>query len=137
VNDDAWKENAQNGWAALHNIREVLTEIAPPGVAASREEEFTYGPEHVHEAAMLIDAIHALHTRALNAELAAAETVKLLREVASIVHSAGVPSAPDAFNGEESDCTEVLVPHGNVQDARRLDAKLRAYLQATASSSRT
>jgi hypothetical protein len=28
---DAWKENAQNGWAALHNIREVLTALAPPG----------------------------------------------------------------------------------------------------------
>jgi hypothetical protein len=27
---DAWNDNAQNGWAALHNIREVLTQLAPP-----------------------------------------------------------------------------------------------------------
>jgi hypothetical protein len=25
----SWEDNAKNGWAALHNIREVLTQLAP------------------------------------------------------------------------------------------------------------
>jgi hypothetical protein len=132
----SWKENAQNGWAALHNIREVLTALAPPG-SLPDEAEFTYGPEHVHEAAVLIDAIHALHLRAVNAEQAAAELVKLIREVAPLIHSAGVPSAPDAFSDEPEAMTEVLTPDAEVLEARRLDAKVRAYLEATAPSPRT
>jgi hypothetical protein len=128
---DAWKELAQNGWAALHNIREVLTQLAPPG-SLPAEEAFTYGPEHVHEAAVLIDAIHALHARAVNAEQAAAELVKLIREIAPLIHSAGVPSAPDAFSDEPEAMTEVLTPDAEVLEARRLDAKVRAYLEATA-----
>jgi hypothetical protein len=56
----------------------VLTQLAPPG-SLPDEAEFTYGPEHVHEAAVLIDAIHALHDRAVNAEQEAAELRKLLQ----------------------------------------------------------
>ena len=60
--------------------------------------EFTYRPEHVHEAAVLIDAIHALHTRAVNAERQAAELRELLDEAAPLIHSACVFSvrAPQA-----------------------------------------
>jgi hypothetical protein len=123
----SWEENAKNGWAALHNIREVLTELAPPG-SLPDEADFTYGPEHVHEAAVLIDAIHALHVRAVNAEQQAAELRKLLVEAASVVHTAGVPSVPDAFSDEPEAMTEVLTPDAEVQDARRLDAKIRAYI---------
>jgi hypothetical protein len=86
---------------------------------------------------VLIDAIHALHARAVNAELEAAELRKLLEEAAPVIHNAGVPSSPDAFNGDDEDCTEVLVPDAEVLEARRLDTKVRAYLEATAPSPRT
>jgi hypothetical protein len=114
----------------------VLTQLAPSG-SLPDEAEFTYGPEHVHEAAVLIDAIHALHARAVNAEQEAAEFRKLLEQAAPLIHSAGVPSAPDAFSDEPEAMTEVLTPDAEVLEARRLDAKLRAYLKTNAPSPRT
>lgn len=53
-----WRENAQCGWATLANIREVVTLYAPPGSLPS--PEYADGPEHVHEADQIIQAIHAI-----------------------------------------------------------------------------
>jgi len=64
--------NALNGWAALHNIREVLSELAPPG-SLPNPDVVIEGPEQTHEAALLIDAIHALQRRAVDAETQLAE----------------------------------------------------------------
>ena len=69
---DGWRMNALNGWAALHSIREVLTELAPPGSLPNPDVVFE-GPEHLHEAGLLINANHALHRRAVNAETNLAE----------------------------------------------------------------
>jgi hypothetical protein len=65
------KANAQAGWAALHNIREVLTALAPPG--SLPDPNVVIPPDHVSEADQLIVAIHALHERAVSAEEALAE----------------------------------------------------------------
>lgn len=70
ANDGSWKANAQAGWAALHNIREVLSQVAPPG--SLPDPNVIIPPDHVAEADQLITAIHALHERALRAEEALA-----------------------------------------------------------------
>ena len=67
---DTWKANAQAGWAALHNIREVLSHLAPPG--SLPDPDVIIPPDHVAEADQLIAAIHALHERAVRAEEALA-----------------------------------------------------------------
>ncbi len=50
--------------AALHNIREVLTALAPLG--SLPDPNIIIPPDHVAEADQLIAAIHALHERALD-----------------------------------------------------------------------
>jgi hypothetical protein len=66
---DQWRTNAQAGWAALHNIREVLSALAPPG--SLPDPNVIIPPDHVAEADQLIAAIHALHEHAVQAEEAA------------------------------------------------------------------
>jgi hypothetical protein len=78
----------------------------------------------VHEAQVLIDAIHALHARAVNAEVHAGRLQKLLEGRRSSTALA-FRQPPDAFTGAEEDCTEVLTPHGDVQEARQLGAKIQ------------
>ncbi len=68
---DTWKAQAQAGWAALHNIREVLTVLAPPG--SLPDPNVIIPPDYAAEAGQLIAAIHALHERAVGAEEALAE----------------------------------------------------------------
>jgi hypothetical protein len=131
-NPGAWREDALHGWAALHNIREALTRLSPPGsLDTEEEEEFTYGPEHVQEAAL--HAIHALHVRAVNAEQEVAEFRGFLETALPILHSASVPIR----EGPCGDLTEVLVPAEDIQLARELHAKVREYLEAPAPSPRT
>ncbi len=69
---DTWKAQAQAGWAALHNIREVLTALAPSG--SLPDPNVIIPPDHVAEVGQLIAAIHALQERALRAEARLAVT---------------------------------------------------------------
>jgi hypothetical protein len=50
----------------------VLTDLAPLG-SLPNQDLVTDGPEHVREAALLINAMHALHRRAVAAEKKLAE----------------------------------------------------------------
>lgn len=48
----------QNSWAALRLVRETLEDLLPPGSVIAEEQVLAkYGPEHIHEAQALRDAL--------------------------------------------------------------------------------
>ncbi|MGY0573887.1 hypothetical protein ACTGJ9_024715 [Bradyrhizobium sp. RDM12] len=59
-----WRENLQNAWAALRMIRETVETLGPPGILISEEEVLArYGPEPIHEATAIVDALTTLFRR--------------------------------------------------------------------------
>jgi hypothetical protein len=61
MTDEHWRENMQNAWAALRMIRETIETLGPPGALASRDGVLMlYGPEPVHEAQAIVDALTKL-----------------------------------------------------------------------------
>lgn len=54
-------DNLQNAWAALRMIRETVETLGPPGILISEEQVLAqYGPEPIHEATAIVDALTAL-----------------------------------------------------------------------------
>ena len=59
--DDIARENVQNAWAGLRMIRETIETLGPPGALPSEEAVLSlYGPEPVHEAAAIVEALRKL-----------------------------------------------------------------------------
>jgi hypothetical protein len=59
--DAAWPENMQNAWAALRMVREAVETL---GILISEEEVLAqYGPEPIHEATAIVDALTTLFGR--------------------------------------------------------------------------
>jgi hypothetical protein len=55
---ERWRDNYQNAWAALRMIRETIETLGPPGVLPSGEAVvMLYGPEPIHEAQAISDAL--------------------------------------------------------------------------------
>src|SRR5918995_3445158 len=53
--------NYRNAWAGLHMIREAVEALGPPGVLPSGEAVISlYGPEPIHEAQAIVDALTAI-----------------------------------------------------------------------------
>jgi hypothetical protein len=51
-------ETYRNGWQGLHMIREAVETLGPPGVLPSSEAVLKlYGPEPIHEAQAIVDAL--------------------------------------------------------------------------------
>ncbi|WOH55328.1 hypothetical protein [Bradyrhizobium sp. BWC-3-1] len=62
--DAAWRENMQNAWAALRMVREAVETLGPPGILISEEEVLAQsGPEPIHEATAIVDALTTLFGR--------------------------------------------------------------------------
>jgi hypothetical protein len=60
---DGWRDNVQNGWAALRMIRETVETLGPPGALPSRDTVLIeHGPEAVHEAQAIVEALRRLLT---------------------------------------------------------------------------
>jgi len=54
----------ENSWAALRMIRETVETLGPPGILPSEEAVLAiYGPEPVHEATALVNALRKLLAR--------------------------------------------------------------------------
>jgi hypothetical protein len=52
------RDNYRNAWAGLRMIRDAIGKLGPPGVLASEERVVRlYGPEPVHEAQAIVDAL--------------------------------------------------------------------------------
>ena len=49
-----------NAWEALRMIRETIETLGPPGILPA---EGVYGPEPVHEAEAIVEALRKLLTR--------------------------------------------------------------------------
>ena len=59
--DDALLENYKNAWAGLRLIRETVETLGPPGILPSGEAVISlYGPEPIHEAQAIVDALTAI-----------------------------------------------------------------------------
>ncbi|GAC1341187.1 MAG: hypothetical protein NVSMB26_29330 [Beijerinckiaceae bacterium] len=59
--DSIWRDNYQNGWAALHMVREVIETKGPPGILISKEAVLLkFGPEPVHEGQAVVEALTAI-----------------------------------------------------------------------------
>jgi hypothetical protein len=57
-------ENYRNAWAGLRMIREAVEELGPVGVLPSPEAVIgKYGPEPIHEAQAIVDALRAFLDR--------------------------------------------------------------------------
>src|SRR5918994_6684311 len=55
---DALLANDRNAWAGLRMIREAVETLGPPGVLPSGEAVISlYGPEPIHEAEAIVDAL--------------------------------------------------------------------------------
>jgi hypothetical protein len=55
---ERWRDNLQNAWAALRMIRETIETLGPPGALPSRDTVLIErGPEPVHEAQAIVDAL--------------------------------------------------------------------------------
>jgi hypothetical protein len=53
--------NYRNAWAGLHMIRDAVETLGPPGVLPSGEAVISlYGPEPIHEAQAIVDALAAI-----------------------------------------------------------------------------
>ena len=53
--------NYRNAWAGLRMIREAVETLGPPGVLPSGEAVISlYGPEPIHEAQAIVDALGAI-----------------------------------------------------------------------------
>ncbi len=53
--------NYRNAWAGLRMIREAVETLGPPGVLPSGEAVISlYGPEPIHEAQAIVDALAAI-----------------------------------------------------------------------------
>ena len=53
--------NYRNAWAGLRMIREAVEALGPPGVLPSGEAVISlYGPEPIHEAQAIVDALTAI-----------------------------------------------------------------------------
>ena len=53
--------NYRNAWAGLRMIREAVETLGPPGVLPSGEAVISlYGPEPIHEAEAIVDALGAI-----------------------------------------------------------------------------
>lgn len=60
-NGAQWRGNMQNAWAALRMIRETIETLGPPGLLISEEEVLAqFGPEPVHEATAIVDALRVI-----------------------------------------------------------------------------
>jgi hypothetical protein len=58
---ERWRENMQNAWVALRMIREAIQTLGPPGTLMSRDAVLIeHGPEPVHEAQAIVDALNKL-----------------------------------------------------------------------------
>ena len=58
---EALLANYRNAWAGLHLIREAVETLGPPGVLPSGEAVISlYGPEPIHEAQAIVDALAAI-----------------------------------------------------------------------------
>jgi hypothetical protein len=58
------RENMENAWAALRMIRETVETLGPPGILPSEEAVLMlYGPEPVHEATAIVEALRKLLAR--------------------------------------------------------------------------
>ena len=54
-------DNMQNAWAALRMIRETVETLGPSGILISEEEVLArYGPEPIHEATAIVEALTTL-----------------------------------------------------------------------------
>jgi hypothetical protein len=54
----------ENAWAALRMIRETVETLGPPGILPSEEAVLMlYGPEPVHEATAIVEALRKLLAR--------------------------------------------------------------------------
>jgi hypothetical protein len=61
---DSALENYRNAWQALRMIREAVEMLGPPGILASEEAVLTlYGPEPVHEAQAIVEALTKMLAR--------------------------------------------------------------------------
>jgi len=57
-------ENMQNAWAALRMIRDTVETLGPPGILPSEEAVLQlHGPEPVHEATAIVEALQKLLAR--------------------------------------------------------------------------
>lgn len=54
---EADRTTMSNAWAALRMIRETIETLGPPGILPS---EGVYGPEPVHEAEAIVEALRKL-----------------------------------------------------------------------------
>lgn len=54
---EAGRTTMSNGWAALRMIRETIETLGPPGILPA---EGIRGPEPVHEAEVIVEALHKL-----------------------------------------------------------------------------
>ena len=58
---EALLANYRNAWAGLRLIREAVETLGPPGVLPSGEAVISlYGPEPIHEAQAIVDALAAI-----------------------------------------------------------------------------
>jgi hypothetical protein len=56
-------ENYRNAWLGLRMIREAVETLGPPGTMLSEEGVLRkYGPEPIHEAQAIVDALTAILT---------------------------------------------------------------------------
>jgi hypothetical protein len=62
VADDVWRENMQNAWAALRMIREAVETFGPATSLDGEDAVLLRGPEPVHEAEAIVEAIMRLAT---------------------------------------------------------------------------
>ena len=61
---EARQETSESWSAALQMIREAVETLGPPGILPSKDAVLEhYGPEPVHEAAAIVEALHKLLAR--------------------------------------------------------------------------
>ena len=59
--EDIRRSNMENAWGALRMIRETIETLGPAGILPSEEAVLMLnGPEPVHEAAAIVDALQKL-----------------------------------------------------------------------------
>jgi hypothetical protein len=58
--DEQWRENMQNAWAALHMIRQTVETLAPGTLPSEEAVLEVHGPQPIHEAQAIVDALRAI-----------------------------------------------------------------------------
>jgi hypothetical protein len=112
---DRLRENMQNSWAALRMIREAIETLGSVGALPSEEAVLRlHGPEPIHEATVLVEAIRD----ALTASAALAQAREALEPFAK-------RWKPYFSHRPDNVCVESYIPRGEYRKAAEIYAALR------------